>query len=85
MGHLIPTEVDNFGHVFVFQYLNAGGVLECVMRCNCGWSSVIGSFKESWSVIEAKVKSSKHLSEHEIESNYPIAVFTFEDYPSSSK
>lgn len=80
MGYLIPTEVDNSGHIFTFQYSTINHDLQCLMRCSCGWSSVIESFKNSWSVIEVKVTANKHLNDFGISANQSIAIFDFKDF-----
>ena len=80
MGYLIPTEVDNSGHVFTFQYSTTNHDLQCLMKCSCGWSSVIESFQNSWSVIEVKVTANKHLNDFGIYANQSIAIFDFKDF-----
>lgn len=84
MGYLIPTEVDNSGHIFTFEYPVSGSSITCWMLCSCGWTTNIESFEHSWSVIETKVSATKHLIDFGISSRHPIALFTFEDYKSKS-
>ena len=63
MGRLIATGVEFEGHSVTFQYLGLGVEQKCLMNCACGWSVYIDSFKESWSLIETKVRFQRHLKE----------------------
>jgi hypothetical protein len=78
MGYLISTETNNAGHIFSFDYFKDDSKVQCLMKCNCGWSSNIESFENSWSVIEAKVKASTHLSHLGIEVMDQICIFNFD-------
>jgi hypothetical protein len=84
MGYLIPTEVDNSGHIFTFEYPVSGSSIRCSMLCSCGWTTNIKSYEHSWSVVETKVSANEHLIAFGISPQHPIALFTFEDYPSKS-
>jgi len=80
MRHLISTEVSNQGHSMNFEYTGSGEEQKCFMSCQCGWRVEIESFRNSWSVIEVKVRVGKHLKELGInpENSNSQAIFSFD-------
>lgn len=63
MGHLIPTEIEDQGHQISFEYIGNDTDHNCFAVCLCGWRTEIESFRNPWSVIEVKVKVTKHFEE----------------------